>query len=190
MLTLLEGYMVISPSRPDLCPVDPPLLGGSVRYRLSLPHPGTHPRMGRGRPRHRFPHFHNPISEIQNPCPIPPPIKAHRASSRQTRNIPWHPASRPGTAPSVSIRVHLRSNSPFAFWRLARFPLPIVGIREPRPIPPAINPHQGISRHPQKTPVPLDAWSLEVGIWSFPAPSPLRLCDSASLRQNPGIKPR
>ena len=182
--------MVISPSRPDLRPVAPPPLGGSVRHHLPLPHPGSHPHAGRGQPRHRFPHFHNPISEIQNQCPIPPPIKAHRASSRQTRNIPWHPASRPGTAPSVSIRVHLRSNSPFAFWRLARFPLPIVGIREPRPIPPAINPHQGISRHPQKTPVPLDAWSLEVGIWSFPAPSPLRLCDSASLRQNPGIKPR
>ena len=127
--------MVISPSRPDLRPVAPPPLGGSVRHHLPLPHPGSHPHAGRGQPRHRFPHFHNPISEIQNPCPIPPPIKAHRASSRQTRNIPWHPASRPGTAPSVSIRVHLRSNSLLRVWRFARFP-PKSKTRNPCPIPP------------------------------------------------------
>ncbi len=48
-----------------------------------------------------------------------------------------------------------------------------------------IKAHQGIRK---KTPVPLDAWclgflwSLAVGIWSFPVPSPLRLCVLAPSR--------
>ena len=48
ILTPLEVYMVNSPSRPNVRPVDPPSLGASVRPAFSLPHPGSRLRAGRG----------------------------------------------------------------------------------------------------------------------------------------------
>ena len=61
--------------------------------------------------------------------------------------------SHPGTPPSASIRVYLRSNSPFAF--LASFAVTPPGGRPPEPLrlcvkTPAIVPHQASSRHPMK----------------------------------------
>ena len=48
ILITLEVYMVNSPSRPNVRPVDPPSLGASVRPAFALPHPGPRPRAGRG----------------------------------------------------------------------------------------------------------------------------------------------
>ena len=48
ILIPLEVYMVNSPSRPNVRPVDPPSLGASVRPAFALPHPGPRLRAGRG----------------------------------------------------------------------------------------------------------------------------------------------
>ena len=78
-------------------------------------------------------------------------IKAHQGSSRQTANFPWHPAFRPGTPPSVSIRVHLRSKFPFGL--LATF-VPRHTIKAPSRQKPQqsclIKTHQALSRQTQK----------------------------------------
>ena len=49
ILIPLEVYMVNSPSRPNLCPADPPPFGASVRHPLSLPR--SHAGWGRSSPR-------------------------------------------------------------------------------------------------------------------------------------------
>ena len=111
-------------------------------------------------------------------CFKTPAIKANRASSRQTPN-------------SRSAPVLGRSNGqirrPHHYPKDCQPPRP--EIRFPAPIKaktPAIVHNQGISRHPPKnTPSPWSLvvlWCLVVGIWSFPAPSPLRLCASAPSR--------
>ena len=45
-ITRFEVYLVNSPSRPNLRPVDPPAPGGCVRQPIHLPAPGPHPARG------------------------------------------------------------------------------------------------------------------------------------------------
>ena len=210
ILIPLEVYMVNSPSRPNVRPVDPPPLGRPARTPFLCPLPASTPRAGRGRPRHRslavgrsmlvVGCFGNqPSIKAKNPA-----IKANRASSRQMPFFrqPTRWMGRTG-------------------WRMVKtcakvLPLPSngegrgEGVRHHQSIPfcspaqpikaknPAIKPYQGISRQtmiifksipqsPLRAPV-TGCWAFTVGCWMFPLPGippmRLRLCAFALTSPN------
>ena len=109
-------------------------------------------------------------------CPQPCKGGPSRQSRQKTPAIvydqgssqisPRHPASRPGTSPSVSIRAHLRSNSlpSPSPESVSHFP-PI------KAKTPVIVHNQGISRHRPKNTRPLGA-SLEHSDWNWELPHP------------------
>ena len=169
ILTPLEVYMVNSPSRPNVRPVDPPSLGASVRPAFSLPHPGSRLRAGRGQFEISNLRFEIPLLPVavrkdhqgrikaKTPAIVP-----HQGKSRQTpyfqtavrsANHPLDGANRPTNGKNVyqgeilswGERTQMRASvitnqSPFA---------------PPSPIKaktPAIKPHQGLSRQPMKKP--------------------------------------
>ena len=180
ILTPLEVYMVNSPSRLNTRPVDLPPLGWSVRLTLPLPAPGPVPHgVGTARP-----HDHRCWSAGRPPGPSSPQsrqkplysciIKAYQGIRQNSRSAPV-----PGRSNGQTCQPHCHAK---------KLHPPRPEIRDPscEPCPPSrqkaqqsrlIVPHQGISRHPQKT----APWSLvlgaslEFGGWTLGASSPLRL---------------
>ena len=171
----LHGKLTVTAKCAPGCPATP--------WQARPAHPSfapsrPRPPRGAGTAPSPLPLLRNPKSETRTRFPPikakTPAIKANQASSRQ---IPFfgQPARWMGRTGSRKVEtcakvLPLRGGEGRGEGERHYQSIPFCSHTQPiKAKTTVIVHHQGISRHPQKSPVPLDAWCLEL-LWSFPAP--------------------